>query len=51
MRKNAPGVEQARFAADGVEAIGNSPEVFATILRSDIGKWAKVVRAAVLTPR
>jgi tripartite-type tricarboxylate transporter receptor subunit TctC len=44
-------VEQARFAADGVETVGNSPEVFGNLVRSEIGKWAKIVRAAGLEPR
>jgi tripartite-type tricarboxylate transporter receptor subunit TctC len=44
-------VEQARFAADGVETVGNSPEVFGNLVRSEIGKWAKIVRAAGLQPR
>jgi tripartite-type tricarboxylate transporter receptor subunit TctC len=43
--------ERARIAADGVEAVGNSPAVFAKLLRSEIGKWVKVVRAAGLKPR
>ena len=43
--------ERMRFAVDGVETVGNSPVVFAKVLRSEIGKWAKIVRAAGLEPR
>lgn len=40
-----PQVKQ-RFAADGADTIGNSPEEFAAIIRADLGKWGKVVKAA-----
>jgi tripartite-type tricarboxylate transporter receptor subunit TctC len=33
-----------RLAALGVEIIGNTPDEFAHIIRSDIVKWAKVVK-------
>ena len=35
-----------RLDAAGFELIGNSPEEFATFIRSEIGKWAKVVKAS-----
>jgi tripartite-type tricarboxylate transporter receptor subunit TctC len=35
-----------RFAAMGVEAIGTTPEQLAAIMRSDLEKWSKVIRAA-----
>jgi len=43
--------ESAKFAADGVEAVGNSPEEFARIMQSETVKWGKVVKAAGLKPR
>ncbi len=35
-----------RFFANGVEALGTSPEQFAAFIRSEYAKWGKVVRAA-----
>ena len=35
-----------RLAALGFEVVANSPEQFAARIRSDITKWAKVIRAA-----
>jgi tripartite-type tricarboxylate transporter receptor subunit TctC len=35
-----------RFLADGGETVGNSPEEFARIIRSDFEKWGKLVKAA-----
>jgi len=43
--------ERAKFAADGVETVGNTPEQFAHVLRTEIAKWAKVVKAAGIKPR
>jgi tripartite-type tricarboxylate transporter receptor subunit TctC len=43
--------ESAKFAADGVETVGNSPEEFRKLVKSEIGQWEKVVRAAGLKPR
>lgn len=43
--------ESKKFAADGAEAVGNSPEEFARIMKSETVKWGKVVRAAGLKPR
>jgi tripartite-type tricarboxylate transporter receptor subunit TctC len=40
-----PEVKQ-RFAADGADPIGSSPEEFAAYLRSEIARWTKVVTAA-----
>jgi tripartite-type tricarboxylate transporter receptor subunit TctC len=44
-----PQVKQ-RFLADGGETVGNSPEEFAAIIRSDLQKWGKLVKAAGITP-
>lgn len=37
---------QAKLSAQGWDSIGNSPAEFAAILKSDLQKWAKVVKAA-----
>lgn len=34
----------ARFADLGMDVIGNSPEEFATVIKNEIPKWAKLVR-------
>lgn len=43
--------ESQKFARDGAEAVGNSPEEFAHIMQSETVKWAKIVKMAGLTPR
>ena len=40
-----PDIRQ-RLAAEGADAIGNSPEEFAAQIRRDIERWEKVARAA-----
>jgi len=35
---------QARLAAEGTEAVGNTPEEFSAIIKRDIAKWAVVVK-------
>jgi tripartite-type tricarboxylate transporter receptor subunit TctC len=40
-----------RFAADGADLGGNTPEEFARFLHSETGKWGEVVRAAGIKPR
>lgn len=37
---------RGRLAADGGEAVGNSAQEFGAFIRSEIEKWAKVIRAA-----
>ena len=37
---------QERLAALGVEAIGSTPEHLAAHLKSELPKWAKVVKAS-----
>lgn len=39
-----------RFAADGGDAVGNTPEEFARYIRSEIEKWARVAKAAGIKP-
>jgi len=34
------------FASDGAEPVGNTPAAFAAVVKSEIAKWTKVVRAA-----
>ena len=36
---------KARMAADGLEIVGGSPERFRDLLRADVAKWQKVVKA------
>lgn len=35
-----------KLAADGAEAVGSKPEEFATLIKSEIAKWGKVVEVA-----
>ena len=37
---------KARLAGQGAEAVGNTPEQFAAHIKSEIDKWAKVVKAS-----
>lgn len=39
-----------RLVSDGSEVIANSPEEFAAFIKSEIGKWAQVVKATGMTP-
>lgn len=39
-----------RFAADGGDAAGNTPEEFTRYIRSEIEKWARVAKAAGIKP-
>ena len=40
----------ARLADAGVEAVGNSPEEFGAMVKSEIPKWAKVIKDAGIKP-
>jgi tripartite-type tricarboxylate transporter receptor subunit TctC len=40
-----------RFFNNGAEPVGNTPTEFAAVLRNDLVKWAKVVKAAGLDPK
>lgn len=44
-----PDVKQ-RLAADGAEPVGNTPEQFAAHIKSEIARWAPVVRASGAKP-
>ena len=37
---------QSRLAADGSEAVGNTPEQFGAHIKSEVAKWAKVINEA-----
>ena len=39
-----------RLKAEGSDPVGNSPEQFATFLRDEIAKWAKVIKFANVKP-
>lgn len=39
-----------RFLIDGGETVGNSPEEFAAIIRSDLAKWGRLVKVAGIKP-
>ena len=39
-----------RFVNDGLEPIGNSQAEFAQFIRDEIAKYAKVIKAAKITP-
>jgi tripartite-type tricarboxylate transporter receptor subunit TctC len=41
---------RARFAANGLDPMPNSPDEFATLIRSEVAKWGKVIRAAGIKP-
>jgi tripartite-type tricarboxylate transporter receptor subunit TctC len=39
-----------RFTSQGMEPMPSTPEQFATLIRSEMAKWAKVIRAAGIKP-
>ena len=39
-----------RLAADGAEAVGNSPEEFAAYIKRELARWAAVIKAAGIRP-
>jgi tripartite-type tricarboxylate transporter receptor subunit TctC len=39
-----------RLAKDGIEPVGNTPEEFAAQIRSDLERWARVVKTAGVKP-
>ena len=41
---------RTRFAASGLDPLPSSPEGFATLIRNEVAKWAKVVKAAGIKP-
>jgi tripartite-type tricarboxylate transporter receptor subunit TctC len=41
---------RAKFADLGLEPIGNSPDEFAAVIKSEIPKWAKVIKESGIKP-
>jgi tripartite-type tricarboxylate transporter receptor subunit TctC len=39
-----------RFASDGADPVGSTPEEFAAFLRAETAKWSKVVKNAGIQP-
>ena len=39
------------FLRDGLEPVGDTPEEFTRVIRSEVSKWLKVVKAAGITPQ
>ena len=39
-----------RLAADGAEPIGNTPEEFGAFIKTEIARWAPVVKASGARP-
>jgi len=42
--------QRAKLADLGLEGIGNSPDEFAAVIKSEIPKWAKVIKEAGIKP-
>ena len=38
------------FAHEGAEPVGNSPEEFQSVIREELSRWAKVIKAAGIKP-
>jgi tripartite-type tricarboxylate transporter receptor subunit TctC len=41
---------QARFAELGMEGIGSSPAAFSAVIKSELPKWAKVIKDTGIKP-
>jgi len=41
---------RSRLAAQGVEVVNKRPTEFASVIRQELEQWAKVVKAAGITP-
>ncbi len=39
-----------KYAADGIDVGGGTPQEFGTLIRADIAKWAKVIKTAGIKP-
>ncbi len=46
---NSPAIKE-QFGVQGLEPVPTTPEAFAKLLRSDIAKWAKVIKASGAKP-
>jgi len=38
-----------RLSAQGIDPVGNTPEQFAAYIKSEIVKWAKIIKATGVT--
>jgi tripartite-type tricarboxylate transporter receptor subunit TctC len=47
---NAPEVKE-KLLAQGAEPVGSTPSEFAAFIKAEIAKWAKVAKAAGLSPQ
>jgi tripartite-type tricarboxylate transporter receptor subunit TctC len=41
---------KARFASDGIEALGSTPEEFGAYIKAEIERWGRVIKAAGVRP-
>jgi len=41
---------KARFASDGIEALGSTPEEFGAYIKAEIERWGRVIKAAGVQP-
>jgi tripartite-type tricarboxylate transporter receptor subunit TctC len=41
---------RAKFADLGLEVIGTSPDEFAAVIKSEIPRWAKVIKESGIKP-
>ena len=41
---------KARFASEGAEGLGSTPEEFGTYIKSEIDRWGRVIKAAGVRP-
>jgi len=39
-----PDFKEQRLVKQGIEAVGNTPEEFAALIRSETAKWARVIK-------
>jgi tripartite-type tricarboxylate transporter receptor subunit TctC len=39
-----------RFATQGVETVGSTPEEFASFLKLEVNRWGKIVKQAGIKP-
>ena len=42
---------KARFAAEGIEALGSTPEEFGAYIKAEIERWGRVIKAAGVAPQ
>jgi tripartite-type tricarboxylate transporter receptor subunit TctC len=47
---NSPDVKN-RLAAEGVEVVNSTPEDFSAVIKRELVQWAKVIKAAGITPQ